>query len=541
MLKMLIVEDERWEREGLRDFLDWQAYGIEVCGLACDGVEGIEQAKRLLPEIIITDIKMPGMDGIRMSGMIREFLPGVKIIILTGYDDFKLAKEAIKINANAYILKPIDEAEMRDVIAGVVDECNSELARIDEEKKLKSLVDESMLKTRKSSLLELLKGRAAPDADSRLAAWGLDPSGSLGVLAVRIDTEGITKDEEYPAGSQDINSLEGFIAGTAEFAGMAAAADDASGSVLVCVDERGMSGEELSRRAAHIRESVCEKLGVGISIGVGRQVESSDQLHLSCRQAQDTVNFAVFRGASDVMTYSELEALQQEYAGAVGDFLMKGSYFTRQLLHSVRSNDDERAFSLLDEMFEMISANSWIGREAVANYLYGLLNEISLLLYNLKLHPDFTGEDESVSGRPLLAMPALQTMKNYVYDFFGRVFVRLEGRKNNKDELIIKKLEQLVGEKYAQDINLKTIAAEIYLSPNYLGSIYKGFTGRNFNEYLCQYRMEKAAELLKSPRSKVSQVARDVGIPNTSYFCLLFKNKYGVAPGEYQETMIRQL
>ena len=541
MLKLLIVEDERWEREGLNDFLDWQAYGIEVCGLACDGVEGIEQAKRLLPEIIITDIKMPGMDGIKMSGKIREFIPGVKIIILTGYDDFKLARDAINISANAYILKPIDETEMKDVIMKVADECNNELARLDEEKKLKSLLDESFVITRKNILLDLLRGRMVPDAESQLAAWGIKPSGSkLAVLAVRINTGSVCMPEEQSVKSQDINSIETFIADMKECDGMAVAADESAETVLVCMGYPGISGEELLSQAFLIRDVVCEELGISISVGVGKLVESPDQLYLSCQHARDAVNFAVFRGDTAVLTYMELEILQQDYAGSIGDFLMKGSYFNKQLLHSVRSLDDERAFSLLDEMFDMICTYRWAGREAVANYLYGLVNEISLLLYNLRLHPDFTGEDENVSGRPLLAMSGLQMMKNYVYEFFERVFARLEGRKNNKDESIVKKLEQLVCEKYASDINLKTIAAEIYLSPNYLGSTFKRFTGRNFNEYLCRYRMEKAVELLKSPKSKVSQVARDVGIPNTSYFCMLFKNMFGIAPGEYQENIIRK-
>lgn len=542
MLKMLIVEDERWEREGLQDFLDWQAYGVEVCGLACDGIDGIEQARRLLPDIIITDIKMPGMDGIKMSGKIREFIPGVKIIILTGYDDFKLAKDAINISANAYILKPVDEAEIRDVIKRVADECNNELVKLDEEKKLKSLLDENILRTRKNILLDLLRGRAVSDAGGLVAAWGIDPSGgSLAVLAVKIDSGYLGRSEDYLVLNQNLGDIEAFINDIKEYAPMAAVADETAEAVLVCLGYSGMTDGELSGKAALVGNAVCEKLRLNAAVGVGKIVESADQLCISCQQARDAANFAVFCRDAVVFTYSELECVQRDTVGNIGDFLMKGSYFSKQLLHSVRSCDDERAFSLLDEMFEMIYANKWAGREAVANYLYGLVNEASLLLYNLRLHPDFTGEDESVSGRPLLAMSGLQTMKNYIYEFFERVFARLEGRKNNKDEGIVKKLEQLVSEKYASDISLKTIAAEIYLSPNYLGSIFKRVTGRNFNEYLCQYRMDKAKELLQSPKNKVSRVAREVGIPNTSYFCMLFKNFFGIAPGEYQEMIIRKI
>jgi two-component system response regulator YesN len=86
-----------------------------------------------------------------------------------------------------------------------------------------------------------------------------------------------------------------------------------------------------------------------------------------------------------------------------------------------------------------------------------------------------------------------------------------------------------------QDINIRTIAADVYLSPNYLGSIFKKCTGSSLNDYLCRYRLEKAREMLLLPTNKVSCVARAVGIPNVSYFCTLFKDMFGIAPGEYQE------
>ena len=160
MLKMLIVEDERWEREGLADFLDWNSLGIEVSGLACDGIEGLEQAKIIRPNIIITDIKMPGLDGLKMSGKVREFLPDVKIIVLTGYDDFKLAREAISISANAYILKPVEQNELFEVIKKVSTECFSYLSNQEENEKIKELLNKSIKKDANAIFLDILRGKA---------------------------------------------------------------------------------------------------------------------------------------------------------------------------------------------------------------------------------------------------------------------------------------------------------------------------------------------------------------------------------------------
>ena len=123
MLKMIIIEDEKLEREGLVDFFDWNDMGVQIIGTACDGIEGMELAEHTKPDIIITDIKMPGMNGLDMSKKIKEILPETKIIILTGYGDFKFAKQAIGISVSAYILKPIEEEELISTVKSIVMEC----------------------------------------------------------------------------------------------------------------------------------------------------------------------------------------------------------------------------------------------------------------------------------------------------------------------------------------------------------------------------------------------------------------------------------
>lgn len=120
MYRLLIVDDEKWEREGLRDSFDWDNLGIEVAGCACNGVEGLEMAELYRPDIIITDIVMPKIDGIKMSQSIRAFLPDAKIIILSGFDDFQYAKQSFGFHAYAYVLKPIEKKSLEDIFFSLV-------------------------------------------------------------------------------------------------------------------------------------------------------------------------------------------------------------------------------------------------------------------------------------------------------------------------------------------------------------------------------------------------------------------------------------
>src|SRR5690606_19325172 len=142
MYKMLIVEDERWEREGLIDFLDWPALGIEIVGSARDGVEGLEKTLELNPDIIVTDIGMPGMNGLEMSKKIKSLRPHIRIIILTGYGDFEFARTAIQLQASQYVLKPVNENQLIEAVLKVVNECERDSSAKQETEKLRAEVAE---------------------------------------------------------------------------------------------------------------------------------------------------------------------------------------------------------------------------------------------------------------------------------------------------------------------------------------------------------------------------------------------------------------
>ena len=159
MYQLLIVEDEKWEREGLRDFLDWGSLGIEVAGCACNGVEGMEMAKLYCPQIIITDIMMPKLDGLRMSRNIRAFLPDTIIIILSGYDDFQYAKQSFDFHAFAYLLKPVQKKPFEEVLLYALKTIEHEESRKKERDTLEGQWMDYISSNRDQLLLDLLEGK----------------------------------------------------------------------------------------------------------------------------------------------------------------------------------------------------------------------------------------------------------------------------------------------------------------------------------------------------------------------------------------------
>lgn len=544
MLKMLIVEDERLEREGLCDFFDWEEFGLEIAGTACDGIEGIEMAHKISPDIIITDIKMPGIDGINMSKKIREFLPNVKIIILTGYDDFTYAKEAISFNANEYILKPVEEEEMLKAIQKVVKKCESEKKRVKEEIDLRKKVRENSIMVQKKIIMDFFDGKLdAEEFSESLNAFQVeDGCGSFSVIAVKPLAE-----DKNIIGEKNKNTEELTADYRAIFKGieeiyisynMLGIADEREHEILICVNSTNEQPDFLSRKANEILKIYAEK-NTSVLIGIGNIVKRLSDVSKSCCQARQALIFEEFWCNPGIRYYKEIDAIQKDFDKHIGEFLMKGNYFSKQLIHAVRSSDEKRMQELLEELFKLIIANKGASIELVCNYLYSIINEVELVIYNINHSRMKCVRTEGTDpGQKILAFKNIQAAKEYMFDFFERVSECICHR-NNKDDDIIKKVIQIIQKKYMEDINQTTIAGEVFLSPNYLGYLFKKSTGKTIKDFLCEYRMEKAKELLTCKKNKVSWVAQQIGIPNTSYFCTIFKNTYGITPGAYQEMVIR--
>lgn len=546
MLKLLIVEDEKWERDGLLDFFDWKDFSIDVVETACDGIEGLEKAEAFLPDIIITDIRMPGMDGIRMSKKIKEFLPNVKVIILTGYDDFKFAKEAISFQANAYLLKPLEEEEFIPVVQRVTKECLIERKNKESERSMKELFEQSQNFAVIKFFTDLLNGNIESlkvKQQTELLNIQAPLDGNYNVIVIKLNHDpgdiAACPDESRIMDEAEIEKIFKKIMPSLNSICLFHLADTAKGQLVIPIFWSEEAKDIIETKVPEAIHNVRELNSLPLVVGVGSPVAALKDISICSAQAFEAVNFATFWSLSGTMYFEAVNSIQSGFAEKTGEFLMESSYFVKQLIHAVKSSNNERLVELQKNLFDFIKENNGVGRDLLVNFIQGIINEVTIFLYTLD--KDFDKPDtESTSIRTNLSeQHTLAACEKHLSLFFENAINKINGIKYNKDDQIIKKVIKLIDERYMSEISLKTISGEVFLSPNYLGSIFKKSMGKSFNDYLCEYRMEKARELLKSPKNKVNWVAQEVGIPNTSYFCTIFKNTYGMAPGEFQELILR--
>lgn len=536
MFTLLIVEDERWEREGLTEFLDWPALGIGKVETAFDGIDGLEKALQLQPDIIVTDIQMPGMNGLDMAKQIREQLPQVHIVILTGYDDFEYAREAIRFHAAEYLLKPVEEEEMLAVMTRVVRKCQAERLQRLEEGQKEELLEAGQLALLRHSLGELLAGRAA----------GPDPAAEL---ALHLARDGELKPAAYaffavraPAdtGNERLERLAEAALERPVLALPLPGGGNASFALLLPLDaEEAAAQQELAQLllaglAGAAKPAAPE--GVmdddGWIIVYGAAAQSPAQLPEAGMQAARTLGHAVWAGLTGIAAAGEEEAARQRFARDPEGLSRGFRELEKRARTALGSGRLPEAEAVVGEMFDLIAAYPGAGRAYTGSLLSGLIDSLQTL--TAAGHP---GQPEEGAGSldKLLACGSREQMKQLTLSAIRSTAYRLQEKREHKEEYVTGRIIRLIEEQYGNpELSLAYLAAEVYLSPNHLGMLFKKSTGRTPIEYIQEYRLSRAEELLRTTKQRVSAIAEQVGIPNTSYFGTLFKQAYGMSPGEYQ-------
>lgn len=546
MFSMLIVEDERWEREGLVEFLDWFSLGIDTVETACDGMEGLEKALELRPDVVITDIQMPGRNGLEMAKLIREKLPHVHIVVLTGYDDFEYARTALRFNAVDYMLKPVEEDEMREVMQRVVRQCEeANLHRMEEERKQQAYEAGRLI-----SLRNAFAGLIAGTADLAdgyeevrlfLAEGAAEEAAVYAVWAVQ---------PSFKLRHADVDRLEELAERLLDRPVLVHAAGEAAGAGLAMMF--GMSGAEAGRQEEWADRLLLELRLLPLSggwpsadktagewiIGIGEAAGSLEQAPETFSRARQALRYAVWTGLRGAVHIREEEEAEQAFLFRKEAFTRQVQELARQIRQKLGSGSEKEAEEAVLGLFELVAAHPGAGRAHILSLLGAMMEGLWTLTPMSGQAGPAPGSGEALEA--LMACGSQEEMKAQTLRVVGRISSLLHEKREDKEMYIVNRVTRIVAEQYASpELGLAYLAGQVFVSPNHLGVTFKKKTGKTPIEYIQEYRLARAEELLRTTRLKVSAVAEKVGIPNTSYFGTLFKQAYGMTPGEYQETTQR--
>ncbi len=531
MFKIFLVEDEFVVREGIKNNIDWEAHGYEFCGEASDGELAFPMIWKLKPDIVITDIRMPFMDGLALSRLIKKELPLTEIIVLTGYEEFEYAKEGINIGIARYLSKPVNGEELLkevDAIAAKIEEKQKE-REINE--KYKKEMEESVQKDRKELFHYLVTGsksvsellEIAKDMDMDISAiW-------YNIILLIIQSMDHTQ-EEY---SNNLVEIEEDLKKLNEETHLLVFDRNLEGKALLF---KGDSKEELHKLQSDYIGKMKEKLGnykqIRYFCGIGHPVNRLGELPLSFEKASHAFAHRYLVKESRILDSAQMEPevyLEKEEfnisnvdpkqidRGKINEFLKFGDraevvYFVEEFFnnlgnHAMKSNLF-RQYITMDAYFCVVEflEGLQLPREEVE-----LIDIASGILQN---------EESAVS---------------YIVGILQRALELREQKASNRYEDVVDEVKDYIEKHYGEDeLSLNLLASHVNFSPNHLSTIFSQQTGRTFSRYLTDYRMNKAKELLRCTNKKASVISMEVGYKDPHYFSYLFKKTQGMTPTQYR-------
>lgn len=538
MLRIFLVEDEVVVRETIKKMIPWEQYGYELVGEAPDGEVALPMIRKLKPDLLVTDIKMPFMDGLTLSKIVKKDFPHMKIVILSGYDDFNYAKQAISIGVEDYLLKPITKNAFLERLTEIRNRWEQEQGQKEYYEKFKREIQEYEKNSSRDFFEALISGSMdGEEIYKRADRLGLDIVAEMyNILIFTMDSgrkmPGIS-DEYSEKEARKHEKMQGFFLNHP----FAMLFRNAAFSYAVLVKEnRSEPGENTKKCVDFFRETLGDEKDQDWFLAVGQPVERMSSIKISYHAASKA--FArryLYDG--NILYFEDLE--QEKTAKAEGICLKKidiNALNPAILENFLGSGLLEETEDFVRDYFHAI------GHEAMASMVfrnYVILNiRFSVLGFLKKLGCEVKElEEHNVEDFLEKKAGSMEAAEKYAEEMIHKAIMARDENSGNKNRSILKTAVAYIDSHYMdENLSLNTAAQVANISANHFSALFSQNMGQTFIEYLTSIRMRHARELLRCTGKRSNEIAAEVGYKDAHYFSYLFKKIQGMTPSEYRKT-----
>lgn len=543
MLKIFLAEDEVVVRETIKRMIPWEELGFELVGEAADGEMALPLLIRQQPDLLITDIKMPFMDGLTLARLAKKEIPGLKVVILSGYDDFNYAKQAIGIGVEDYLLKPITKNALIERLSEI-------RSRYEHEKTQKEYYEKfqrEMQAYEKNSSRDFFEALVGGSMDmmevyKRAEKLGLDivaEAYNVLIFTMNCDEDFSGQRDEYSSWeAESLELLENFFAGHSS--AMLFRSNIFSYGVLL-KGQRETIEENTRACVDEIRKILSRQNGRREwFLAVGQSVERLSQIQKSYHTA--SIAFSQrYLYDENILYYDEMETM--EYPGGQAEtednaYLQKVDVnaLNPAILQKFLSNGlQEETENFVKDYFYAIGQEPM---ESLVFRNYVILNvRFSVISFIKGLGCD-TNEMESADTEEVLAESGknMESAIAYAKKMISQAIEIRDQNSGNKNRSILKTAVDFIDSHYMdEEISLNTVANVANVSSNHFSALFSQNMGQTFIEYLTTLRMNKAKELLRCTGMRSSEIAGEIGYKDAHYFSYLFKKTQGMTPSDYRK------
>lgn len=513
MLKYLIADDEEIIRNGLKYIIDWEDCGFRFCGEASNGKDAVSQIIDLQPDLVMLDIRMPGLSGIEVMNQINEYfnkknLPVPAFIILTGFSEFEFAKDALNYGAKAYLLKPVDEIELEKNVRNIAKE-------ISRQRNLEETSKNAKIIETKEYLLKLIQTEAISGFKNPADANFFDNSENSNFQAIIFSMDYYNQKNRKELEQAIFNYFSFFTK---------VLINQKNEIILILKTKNQTAANNCIERAANLFESRT-------FITSGNNLIGLEGLVKSYEQALTNKNFLFYYAdkkcifPDDVKTQKENESIGK-FTSEINEQIDKIIF----CVETYNKNQLEKIIDYLYEIFYNIEYSESICKKNIIYCLLELRNKLS------SKYP----EREITDGATFDVVPKILEKKTFeqTFEYFKNILYDfVENFNFNTVDSMIVKVIAYIKSNYNRDLKLENLGEMFNCNSAYLGKKFKKYTGEQFNTYLDNLRIEDAKDKLKNTDLKIYQISKLVGYTNTDYFFMKFKKNTGMTPKEYKSKL----
>lgn len=530
MIKTIIVDDEIWVCKLICNIIDWEKYGFTIIGQAHNGQEAIKLISETHPDLVFTDIRMPGMDGLEVAKRTAELGLDTKFVIISGYSDFSYAKSAIEQGVFDYLLKPVEPNDLIALLKRL-------RAQLDQESEKEANLQNQLEKSKRHSLshffLNYLTGNARLPSEDPIAYLNSEynstfSDGIFQVFQIMLDeniatTADMNRDVLKHIESKWYDQLQPTCYEVCIFL---------FNLSVVCIANYSVQSQKsvellVSDAFKYCHMQIPNIYRYSITLGVGTPQNSFAEISISFQSAQDAVRSRIVHGTNRVITAApEAEKITTQDISA----LFTAQYRNR-LIRYIEQADSSDAQSIINEILEKCQDTT------NPSMIFTLaLHTIDVIYTTMcSVAPSFQEQHpRDHIEQSLESCHSISQISEFLINLLQEARQTHEAH-NNSTTSVITLLQDYIDEHYSENISLDDLASHVYLSPKYISDVFKRKTGVNFSEYLVSRRIEMAKRFLQDPRYRIVDISEMVGYHDSKHFSKLFKKMTGITPAQYRK------
>lgn len=524
--KVVLVDDEEEVIDVIERKIHWDMLGFDVVGSANNGVKALELVEKLQPDVVITDIKMPYMDGLELSRRLNNDYQNIHIIIFTGFDEFEYAKEAVHLEIEEYMLKPINALELSDCLKRLKNTLDKEREEKLNVEKLANYFNASLPVLQTNLFVSLIEGRVSEaDYEKFLSAYQIDMTGPLYCCAVFH-----TSEHHVPEG---MNPL--LLSMSVEREIKDRIADTWKCKVFTYLGNTVLIIEIASEDAMAELTDACDRfcrwaykvMGAVVTAGIGRVCDNLLNINNSYEGAREAVSYRVLYGTQRAINIAEVAPKEQKVAIQYEDANM------HELIKAIYLGKREAIEEAVHGEIEKLHRSA----QTMNRYKLTLMEMVGTFYrFCANNFIDFDNFSGGISN-PYEKVPEMDesTLTTWLIDTSMAISDELKNARNNTSRRMVTDAQNMVVDRYMEpDLSLDTVCSALGVSNSYFSSVFKKETGKSFITYLTDYRMDHAANLILETNEKSYKIAEQVGYQDANYFSYVFKKRFGMSPSKYR-------